>query len=199
MFRVGLTGGIGSGKSLAGSIFRNLDIPVYDSDREARRIMDEEPGIRQGLLDRFGPDLFRDSQLDRRVLADRIFSDEEARRFVNGLVHPRVWADFGSWAERQAGPYVIEEAALLFESSAWKALDLNILVTAGKEIRIRRIMARDGLGREEVLARMASQIDPAQAVKMADFEIRNGGKEFLIPQVLEADRLIRQRLKEHSN
>ena len=194
MFRVGVTGGIGSGKSLVCSIFRNLDVAVYDADLEARRIMEQDPGIERELLGRFGKNVFRDGKLDRRYLAEKIFSDEDARGFVNRLIHPRVWADFANWAERQAGSYVVEEAALLFESGAWKVLDLNILVTAGKEIRIGRITARDGLDREEVLARMASQVDPSEAVRMADFEIRNGGKEFLIPQVLEADRLIRQRL-----
>jgi dephospho-CoA kinase len=192
MFKVGVTGGIGSGKSVVCSIFRNLEIPVYDADREARRIIAEDPGVRRELVHRFGPQVFRRSELDRRYLADRIFADPDARLFVNGLVHPRVWEDFRGWIGRQEGPYVLEEAALLFESGAWKEMDFNVLVTAGEGIRIGRIMKRDGLTRKEVQARIASQIDPAEAAKMADFTIRNDGKEFLIPQVLSADRLIRQ-------
>jgi dephospho-CoA kinase len=188
MFKVGVTGGIGSGKSVVCSIFRNLEIPVYDADREAKRIIAEDPGVRRELVHRFGEQVFRDSKLDRRYLAERIFSDPDARLFVNGVVHPR------EWLGRQEGPYVIEEAALLFESGAWKEMDFNILVTAGEEIRTGRIMKRDGLKREDVLARMASQIDPAEAVKMTDFRIGNDGKEFLIPQVLAADHLIRQRM-----
>jgi dephospho-CoA kinase len=194
MFKVGVTGGIGSGKSVVCSIFRNLEIPVYDADREAKRIIAEDPGVRRELVHRFGEQVFRDSKLDRRYLAERIFSDPDARLFVNGVVHPRVWEDFREWLGRQEGPYVIEEAALLFESGAWKEMDFNILVTAGEEIRTGRIMKRDGLKREDVLARMASQIDPAEAVKMTDFRIGNDGKEFLIPQVLAADHLIRQRM-----
>jgi dephospho-CoA kinase len=194
MFKVGVTGGIGSGKSVVCSIFRNLEIPVYDADREAKRIIAEDPGVRRELVHRFGEQVFRDSKLDRRYLAERIFSDPDARLFVNGVVHPRVWEDFREWLGRQEEPYVIEEAALLFESGAWKEMDFNILVTAGEEIRTGRIMKRDGLKREDVLARMASQIDPAEAVKMTDFRIGNDGKEFLIPQVLAADHLIRQRM-----
>jgi dephospho-CoA kinase len=194
MFKVGVTGGIGSGKSVVCSIFRNLEIPVYDADREAKRIIAEDPGVRRELVHRFGEQVFRDSKLDRRYLAERIFSDPDARLFVNGVVHPRIWEDFREWLGRQEGPYVIEEAALLFESGAWKEMDFNILVTAGEEIRTGRIMKRDGLKREDVLARMASQIDPAEAVKMTDFRIGNDGKEFLIPQVLAADHLIRQRM-----
>ncbi len=194
MIKVGVTGGIGSGKSVVCSIFRNLDIEVYDADSEAKRIIEENPEVRNELVRRFGEWTFHGTKLDRSYLAERIFADPDARSFVNGLVHPKVWEDFGLWMKRQKGPYVIEEAALLFESGAWKHMDFNILVTAEAEIRIGRIMARDSSTREDIRARMAAQIDPDEASEMADFVIRNDGNEFLIPQVLEADRAIRERL-----
>ena len=191
MFKVGVTGGIGSGKSVVCNVFRNLDIPVYEADTEARRIIAEDPEIRKGLVKRFGDRTFGDSGLDRKYLAERIFSDSKARSFVNGLVHPKVREDFSEWILGQAGPYVVEEAALLIESGAWKAMDFTILVLAREEIRIERIMKRDGISRGDVLARLASQIDPAEAANLADLMIYNDDNEFVIPQVLAADRLIR--------
>ena len=192
MFKVGVTGGIGSGKSLVCNIFRNLDVPVYEADAEARRIIAEDPDIRKELVKRFGGKVFGDGGLDRRYLAERIFSDSRARSFVNGLVHPKVRADFTQWVLGQAGPYVVEEAALLIESGAWKAMDFNILVMAREEIRIERIMKRDGISRGDVLARLASQIDPVEAAKLADLIIHNDENEFVLPQVLAADRLIKR-------
>ncbi len=196
MFKVGVTGGIGSGKSVVCRIFRNLNIQVYDADTEARRILKEDPEVRQKLLKHFGKKVFKDSELDRKYLAGKIFSDSEARSFVNGIVHPKVREDFVRWTKKQTGPYVIEEAALLFESGGWKELDLTILVTAPEEIRIHRIMKRDEIERGEVLARLASQIDPEEAAKMTDLRIQNDEKELVIPQVLSTDRLIRKRIIE---
>ena len=194
MFKVGVTGGIGSGKSIVCSVFRNLGIKVYEADTEARRIMAEDPDIQKELLRNFGKRIFNDNGLDRKYLADKIFSDSGARLLVNKLVHPKVREDFRGWILEQEGPYVIEEAALLFESGAWKEMDLNILVLAREEIRVMRIMKRDGLKRQDVLARLASQIDPDEAAKLADLTIRNDENEFVIPRILEADRLIREGL-----
>jgi dephospho-CoA kinase len=195
MYKVGVTGGIGSGKSVVCKIFRNLDIPVYDADTKARRLIAEDAGIRDELIRNFGKKIFSVDGLNRKYLAKKIFTDSGARAFVNELVHPRVRQDFREWVKIQEGPYVIEEAALLFESGGWKELDFTIVVLAREETRIRRIMKRDGIERGDVLARLASQIDPSQAVKMADFRIQNDENEFVIPQVLEADRIIRKRLK----
>jgi dephospho-CoA kinase len=199
MFKVGVTGGIGSGKSVVCSVFRNLGVPVYQADKEAKRLMVEDDGIRAGLLDFLGTKAFRGDQLDREYLADRIFSEPEARRHINSLVHPVVRDDFKAWVEVQTGtPYVMEEAALLFETGAWKDLDFNILIHATKETRIARIMKRDGLGRSDVLARMASQRDPEEARRQADLVIVNDEKDLVIPQVLEADKIIRDLALKHS-
>ena len=194
MFKVGVTGGIGSGKSIVCSIFSNLDVPVYEADIEARRIIAVDRDIRKELVRNFGKKTFKDTVPDRKYLADRIFSDPEARLFVNKLVHPKVREDFKRWIREQEGTYVIEEAALLFESGAWKEMDFNILVVAREETRIMRIMKRDGLDHGDVLARLASQIDPEEAAKLADLLIRNDENEFVISQVLEADRFFRERL-----
>jgi dephospho-CoA kinase len=181
MLAVGVTGGIGSGKSIVCRIFRTLGIPVYEADPQARRIMSEDPELRRQLIGKFGQQAYSGTDLNRAFLADRIFRDAEARRFVNGLVHPKVREDFRNWmrsmekamGEESRIPYVIEEAALLFESGAWRELDLNILVLADRETRIKRIMERDGLERRAVLDRMTSQIDPEDAVKIADLVIHN--------------------------
>jgi len=194
MFKVGVTGGIGSGKSIICNVFHHLGIPVYQADLEARRLMGETESIRTGLLRYFGGAIFQDGQLNRKYLAERIFSDPDARTFVNSLVHPAVRADFASWVQNRRGtaPYVIEEAALLFETGTWKELDYNILVDAAVETRIERIIRRDGLDRSDVLARMASQLDPGKGREYADIIIQNDVNDFIIPQVLKVDKIIRE-------
>ncbi len=199
MFKVGITGGIGSGKSVICSVFHNLGIPVYQADIEARRLMSENENIRTGLLDHFGKKVYKDGQLNRKYLADRIFSNPDARDFVNSLVHPAVRSDFANWVQKQGGtPYVIEEAALLFETGAWKELDYNILVDAPVETRIARIIRRDGISKADVLARMASQMDPVEGREYADVFIRNDNNDFVIPQVLRVDKIIRELALEKS-
>jgi dephospho-CoA kinase len=193
MFKVGITGGIGSGKSVICNVFQNLGIPVFQADMEARKLMSENENIRTGLLDYFGEKVFKDEQLDRKYLGDRIFSDQDARTYVNSLVHPAVRVDFIRWVQKQGRtPYVIEEAALLFETGAWKELDYNILIDAAVETRIARVIHRDGINRAEVLARMSSQMDPLKAREFADFIIRNNVNDFVIPQVLRVDKIIRE-------
>jgi len=193
MFRVGVTGGIGSGKSIICNIFHHLGIPVYQADIEARRLMAENESIRTGLLGYFGGEVFLGEQLNRKYLADRIFSDPAARTFINSLVHPVVRADFESWVQTRNGTlYVIEEAALLFETGAWKELDCIILIEAAVETRIERIIRRDGISRADVLSRMSSQIDPGKARELADFIIHNDRNDFVIPQVLKIDKIIRE-------
>ena len=193
MFKVGITGGIGSGKSVICNVFQNLGIPVFQADIEARKLMSKNENIRTGLLDYFGEQVFKDEQLDRKYLGNRIFSDQDARTYVNSLVHPAVRVDFIRWVQKQGRtPYVIEEAALLFETGAWKELDYNILIDAAVETRIARVIHRDGINRAEVLARMSSQMDPLKAREFADFIIRNNVNDFVIPQVLRVDKIIRE-------
>ena len=190
-----MTGGIGSGKSLVCDVFLALNVPVYRADAEARRIMESHPGVREQLGDYFGPEVFIKGSLNRSWLASRIFTSESDRQFVNSIVHPAVQDDFNRWIKQQdiAG-YVIEEAALLFESGAGRKLDRVILVSAPVKLRVERIMRRDGLKRGEISARMASQIKPEEAEKLADHIILNDEKSFLLPQVLEVHQKIRNGL-----
>ena len=194
MYKVGVTGGIGSGKSIICKVFQNLGIPVYEADIAERRLMGEDESIRTRLVTYFGGVVFQDEQLNRKYLAERIFSDQDARAFVNSLVHPAVRADFAGWVQKwdRTTPYVIEEAALLFETGAWKELDYNILIDAAVETKIERIIRRDGLDRSDVLARIASQLDPGKGREYADFIIRNDVNDFVIPQVLKVDKIIRE-------
>ena len=181
-----MTGGIGSGKSLVCDVFKSLGVPVYQADDQARRIMADHPGIREQLRVYFGPEVFKEGALNRPWLASRIFSSNSDREFVNSIVHPAVHDDFIAWIQRQDNArYVIEEAALLYESGASGKLDMIILVTAPLKLRVERIMRRDGLNRREISVRMASQIKPEEAEIMADYIILNGEKSFLLPQVLE--------------
>jgi dephospho-CoA kinase len=192
MFKVGVTGGIGSGKSVVCKVFRHLGVPVYSADREAKRLMAENESIRAALQEFFGTDVFQDGQLNRKYLAGRVFSDEKAREFVNSLVHPLVRNDFTAWAAQPHDSlYVIEEAALLFETGAWRELDYTILLVADRETRIERIIRRDGISRAAVQARMASQMDPRKSMEYADLVIHNDPADLVIPQVLRADKMIR--------
>lgn len=193
MFKAGITGGIGSGKTIVCKVFKHLGVPVYDADSRARDIMDTDPLIRTGLIGKFGEQVYGDGGLNRKYLAQKIFSDSDSRQFVNSLVHPAVREDFHTWAENQYADYVIEEAALLFESGAYREMDLNILVYAPESLRIERVMQRDGISRNEVLARTASQIDPSEAANLADLVIPNDGKDFILPGVVSADSYIRKK------
>lgn len=193
MFKVGVTGGIGSGKSIICSVFHHLGVPVYQADIEAKRLMAENESIRTGLLAYFGGEVFQEKQLNRKYLADRIFSDPDARKFVNSLVHPAVRENFENWVQTKEGDlFVIEEAALLFETGAWKEFDCNILIEATVETRIQRIIRRDGSDRADILARMASQMDPGEGRELADFIIFNDVNDFVIPQVLKVNKIIRE-------
>lgn len=173
MMRVGLTGGIGSGKSTVAQALRQLGIPVYDSDRRARELMEADPRLREGIQDLLGPGAYEGEGLNRPFIASRVFADPALLDALNALVHPVVRADFESWAARQAAPYVVQEAAILFENGGYRELDRMVLVTAPEEERIRRVMRRDGVSREAVRLRMRNQWGDAEKIPLADFVIRN--------------------------
>jgi dephospho-CoA kinase len=186
MIRVGLTGGIGSGKSLICTIIEKLGVPVYYADAEARRLMSQDPVLKTGIMDLFGERVYRGGELDRKYLAGLVFGDKEKLAALNALVHPSVREDFISWAaKRNEAPYVVEEAAILFESGAHRVLDRTVLVTAPEEVRISRVMERDGIDRESVLKRMRHQWQEEEQRKLADHVIVNDGQQMLLPQVIE--------------
>ena len=186
MFQVGLTGGIGSGKTLVCSIFEKLGVPVYHADEAARRLMNNDAQLMEGIRKMFGDQAYGSEGLNRPFLAGLVFGDEERLSGLNGLVHPAVREDFKSWAgQHKDAAYVIEEAAILFESGASKEMDLTVLVYAPQEIRIRRVMERDGVSREEVLKRMGHQMNEEKLLKMADHRLLNDGTAMILPQVIE--------------
>ena len=186
MLRIGLTGGIGSGKTLVSSIFEKLGVAVYYADSAARRLMNSEAELKNGILSMFGELAYGNDGLNRAYLAEAVFGDGEKLAGLNRLVHPAVRKDFIRWTELQGGsPYVLEEAAILFESGASKGMDLTVLVHAPEEIRIERVMKRDGVSREAVLKRMAHQFSEEELKKLADHILVNDGNEMILPQVIE--------------
>jgi dephospho-CoA kinase len=185
MFQVGVTGGIGSGKTVVCSILEALGVPVYHADREARRLMNTHPGLKEGIERLMGEGAYLESELDRRFVGERVFGDPGLLEQVNGLVHPVVREDFRHWAMEHADlPYVVEEAAILFESGAHKSFDHTVLVYAPSDLRILRVMERDGVSETEVHRRMIHQMDEEEKRTLADEVIINDGREMLLPQVI---------------
>lgn len=191
MLKIGLTGGIGSGKSTVARVFRVLNIPVYDSDREAKRLMNESADIRKALLKRFGEAVYQDDgNINKGFLAQEIFHNKAAMNYVNNTVHPVVQADFKLWANRleTAGyNYLIKEAAILFESQSHLDLDHTIMIFSPEEIRLQRVMNRDAVSRDAVRQRMANQWPDEKKCRLADTIIYNDDTQLLIPQVLKLD------------
>ena len=184
MVRVGLTGGIGSGKSTVAHVFEILGIPVYYADKEAKRLMNEDPEIRKQLITHFGQDTYSDNLLNRRFLAEIVFKDKEKLRLLNSVVHPITIARAEEWMLQHNTPYVIKEAALIFESGSQEGLDYVIGVSAPLNVRIQRTMKRDNVSREEVLNRMQHQIQESIKMRLCDFVIRNDDQHLVLPQVL---------------
>lgn len=184
MLRIGLTGGIGSGKTTVARIFETLGIPVYYADDAAKRLMNQDPALRQALIEKFGPACFKEGVLNRSYLASLVFEDAEKREQLNQLVHPATIADANEWLSKQRSVYALREAALLFESGAAEGLDYVIGVSAPASLRLQRVMQRDGLNEEDVKKRMASQLQDAIKLQLCDFVIVNDEQVGLLPQVL---------------
>jgi dephospho-CoA kinase len=186
--RIGITGGIGSGKSLICKIFASLQIPVYDADLMARNLMTSDLVLINQIKKEFGDSSYQlDGSLNREYLSKKVFNDASKLKKLNQLVHPRVGVDSENWIERnKAYPYVVKEAALLFESGANKSLDKIIVVTAPEPLRVQRVLNRDkSRTEEEVIKIIRSQMDEEEKIKMADFIIRNDETELVVPQVLK--------------
>lgn len=190
MLKIGITGGIGSGKTTVCRIFASLGIPVYNADQRAKWLMTNDVELVQAIKDLFGASsYYEDGQLNRQHLSDIIFAEPEKREQLNALVHPAVWRDGDRWNEsQQQTPYTLKEAALIFESGGNKLLDKIIVVTAPEDLRITRVVRRDGVERAAVKARIAAQMPESEKVALADYVITNDGKQLLIPQVLEIHR-----------
>lgn len=194
MMKVGVTGGIGSGKSTVCRLFAQRGIAVYDSDREAKRLMSECADLRAAVGQRFGADIYRDGTLDRTRLAACVFSDAQALADLNALVHPAVLRDFVQWADAQASPYVVLESAILFEAGLQDWVDRTVAVLAPADLRIQRACRRDRCDEAHVRSRMAAQMSDDELCERADFTMVNILESALEPSVAQLDGLFRQQL-----
>lgn len=185
MIKVGLTGGIGSGKSYASEVFKKLGIPVFSADRVAKELINTQPAIKKELVDYFGSDIYlKNGGIHRKKLADLIFNNNIALQKVNSIIHPAVRTEFQIWADKQKSSYVIQEAAILFENKQESHFDKIITVTAPIETRINRVMQRDGSQRELVLQRINNQLEDKIKMEKSDFIIYNDGIKLILPQVI---------------
>jgi dephospho-CoA kinase len=191
---IGLTGGIGSGKSVVAKVFATLGIPVFNADEEAKRIMQTSPEIKAKLIQQFGTDIYNESGLDKEKLAGIVFNEPFQLQLLNAIVHPVTIQAAKDWAAKQTSPYVIKEAALIFESGAADGLLKVIGVTAPLSLRTHRVMQRDGITKDQVDARMRNQISDTIKMRLCDYVIENNNQQMVIPQVLAIDKAIRSAL-----
>lgn len=191
--KVGVTGGIGSGKSTVCKIFRLLGAPVFEADLIARQLMDTDEKIRNELINLFGKDVYTsEGCVDRKKLASLIFNNDIQLQKVNELVHPVVRTEFIKWADEQEAPYVIHEAAILFETGFYKMMDFTILISAPEEQRIERVLKRGGIQLEQLKERIQKQWNDEEKRKLASLEIRNADNDMIIPQIIKTDKQLRE-------
>lgn len=187
MVRLGVTGGIGSGKSVVCRLLQMLDVPVYDSDSRAKWLMANSLALRERLCARFGVEIYEGGVLQRRVLAERVFSDAEALAALNAIVHPAVAEDFCAWAaerEAEGADVVVLESAILLSSGFDRFVDRCVAVVAPEELRVARAVARDGASVEQIKARIAAQMSQQEVAGRCDYVIVNDEESMLWPQVL---------------
>lgn len=184
MLKIGITGGIGSGKSTVAKVFEVLGIPVYYADDAAKQLMNKDENLKEKITKQFGNQVYTDGKLNRTYLSEIVFNNPEKLALLNSLVHPAILKDAERWMQQQTTPYAIKEAALIFESGAQQHLDYVIGVTAPAPLRIHRTMQRDAITREEVVARMDKQMDDTIKMKLCHFIIKNDEQEMLLPQVI---------------
>ena len=159
MYKIGVTGGIGSGKSTVCELLRDRGVAVYDSDSRAKQLMAESEALREQLIAAFGAECYNAEGLNRAFLASKVFGNEEALQQLNSIVHPAVRADFQIWAEQQQSPYVVLEGAILFEAGFEDTVDAVVMVYAPESLRIERAMKRDNATEQQIRARIAAQMD----------------------------------------
>lgn len=186
MMIVGVTGGIGSGKTTVCKVFRALGIPVYDADQAAKELYDRDPELMRSVRDAYGDTILDpEGKLDRKKLAELVFADPEKLQVLNSLVHPRVRADFRKWVKLQThAPYVIREAAILFESGTHKDCDKVITVTAPVELRMQRVRQRDQRSEEEIRRMMERQWSDEEKIRRSDAVLVNDERDLLVPRIV---------------
>ena len=192
MLKIGITGGIGSGKSTVCRVFSVMGIPVFEADKVARKLMDTDEEIHEKLVRLFGAAVYLpDQTVNRKYLAGIVFKDPSLLTKLNEIVHPVVRKTFFDWCEKQESPYIIHEAAILFESGFYKMMDKTITVVTSEDERIRRVMKRDGITMELVKERIKNQWSDEERIKLADFVIGNNDDQLIIPQIIEIDKKIK--------
>lgn len=185
MLRIGLTGGIGSGKSTVARIFSVLGIPVYDADSSAKRLMAENKNLKGKIIEHFGKESYHNGQLNTKHLAEQVFNDPEKTELLNSIVHPATITDAEEWMKKQKSPYLIKEAALIFESGSNKFFDKIIGVSSPLDLRIERTMKRNKITLSQVMDRINLQMDEEKKMNLCDYIIFNDEQQMLIPQVLQ--------------
>ena len=192
MLKIGITGGIGSGKSTVCRVFSVMGIPVFEADKVARKLMDTDEEIHEKLVRLFGTAVYLpDQTVNRKYLAGIVFKDPSLLTKLNEIVHPVVRKTFFDWCEKQESPYIIHEAAILFESGFYKMMDKTITVVTSEDERIHRVMKRDGITMELVKERIKNQWSDEERIKLADFVIGNNDDQLIIPQIIEIDKKIK--------
>jgi dephospho-CoA kinase len=192
MIKVGITGGIGSGKSTVCKVFRTMGIPVFEADQVARQLQNNDPGVRQEIINLFGTNVYLpDQTIDRKYLASIVFKNPLLLEQLTDIVHPAVKKAFYDWYEKQDSPYIIHEAAILFESGFYKMMDKTITVVTDEAQRIQRVMKRNNITLEAVKERIRNQWSDEDRMKLADYVIRNNDDELIVPQIIDIDKKIR--------
>lgn len=192
--QVGLTGGIGAGKTTVSNVFKSLGIPVFNADNAGHQVLNENLDARAQICNLLGAQAYAQGKPDKPFIASQIFNDEDLREKLNAIVHPAVAELFANWLnEHSAASYIIKESAIAFETGIYLKMDANILVTAPIELRIARILRRDGSTEEQVRSRMAAQWEDEKKSLLSDFVILNNGKMAILPQIIEVhNTLLRQ-------
>jgi dephospho-CoA kinase len=185
MLKVGITGGIGSGKSIVAKLFELVGVPVYYADDAAKKLMNENAAIREQLIREFGAAAYNNNVLDRAWLAAIVFNNKQQLELLNSIVHPIVINEGLTWITTQKAPIVMKEAAIFFESGSNVGMDYMIGVYAPQAVRMKRVMKRDSTSKQAVLNRMSRQMDEEEKMKRCDFIIQNNETQLLIPQVIE--------------
>lgn len=191
---IGITGGIGSGKSTVCQVFQLLGVPVFKADEVSKQLLDTNDVIKSGLIRLFGNEIYlSDGKVDQKKLASIIFNNEAQLKKVNELIHPEVRAEFESWVKKHSHfPYVIHEAAILFESGFYKMMDFTILVSAPENQRIDRVMERNSVTEAEVKERIKRQWPEEKKQQLADKELINDNKNLIIPEIIQIDKNLKE-------
>ncbi len=194
MIKLGVTGGIGSGKTLVCSIISAMGFPVFNADLEARRIVDSNDYVVSSIKKIFGDEIYINKQLERKKVSEIVFTNPAKLESLNSIIHPAVGAYFNEWLFLNSmRPLVVKEAAILFESGAYKSVDKSISVIAPIELRVKRVMERDGCSRDSILNRINNQISQEELIKRSDYIIENDGVKLILPQIV---RIINDLVKE---